>query len=203
MEEAMKKVYYELVIKAPPNLVRGFIDGYFAGSGRQGAVLYGEDEHIECESLAEQVKEWFGMTNVTHLIMEKETLETIRAALKESNKELYDKIKYEREILSAGFEFCFKVYAPSYGDKIKAMLSNVPGGARIRRGYEFKENFSPGAKGPEGYAPQHEYEASGEGVIEGDLDAVLEAHKSVRSLEFIEAQDIRLRFVGDPEVPQD
>jgi len=192
----MKKAYYEVVVEAPESLIKGFIEGYLMGRGCRGTVFYSREHHIRCESLAELVKEWIGMRNLTHLVVDDKSLKIIKDGFKRSKGDLVNSLKSVRKISSASFQFSFHVYAPYYATKIKAMLKKLPDGVRLKRGYKFREKIIPEARGAEGYAPEHDYEASGSGTIVGDLHGVLRVHEKMLKHELIEVKDIVLRFAG-------
>ncbi len=189
--------FYEFVIQGQPGWTFGFVQGYLRGRGETEGVLDAEAEGFQCESLRERIRELIRPSSATlHLL----GLDRIAPAVMEAVDHAValghpTELVHTERIVAARFSFSTTVYSREHGERIQAMFKEKADGVTIKG--EMTVKVHPEAKGVEMYAPVHEYELKGEGVVEGPVDGVLDLHRRSRGEELISLGGLALVRDGD------
>lgn len=191
----MGQNFYELVIEGPFPAVKGFILGLRAGSGTPGTLFFSREAHIKAETFAKHLLEWTHLfETLCHLVVEENLLALIETGVRDAADALKFKIRSVQLVKSAAFRFQYEVFAPMYGDLIKATLANLPAELQLSDDYAPKEHFDPVCKGVEKYAPCHDYRLEGHGSVEGPIDKVVSFYEKIQKYDLIRKGPIALRL---------
>ena len=193
----MNKEYCEVVIEGESlDLVRGFVIGFLEGKEIQGEAVFGEDHHVENESMFGQMLRLIGVRgNRFHLIIGAGFFTLLQEALERRSGELALKIISEKKIKNASFGFHFRAYTKDLGTELKALFENPPEELQVKD-YKPKETVFPEGKGVEAYAPLHEYEIKATGTISGPICDVINFYGKVEHHDMVELADIKLTYIG-------
>ena len=165
---------YELIIEGHENFVKGFIRGLMTGAKTGSRVLFNNELSISKSTFAEKIKEFFDTpTTHTHVILDETALSLLEKVLDKESEKLRLKIVSRRNVSSASFKFKYSAYAENYGKMLKALFENLPEGVVLSDDYKPEEILHPEAKGPEAYAPEHNYVINAKGSASGDLLDIL------------------------------
>ncbi|MCU0845253.1 MAG: hypothetical protein MUC76_10040 [Spirochaetes bacterium] len=193
----MTKQYSEVVFEGPYSNIRGFIDGFIAGSGKEFAYFFSDNAGVKAETMSEVLKEWISLSNkIHHVVMESDLLDKIKKSLEKSvDSDSLNKasIKSAKAIKSASFRFKFNTYGRKYGDDIKKLLEKLPGGLSLKE-YAPVEKVDKDARGVELYSPAHEYSFEGTGVIAGPVDEAIAFRKVLDDHPLVDVAVINLEF---------
>jgi len=184
--------YYELIIKGNDDVVFAFLEGYFRGKGVQKGFRFGKDLPIHKNHFKEFM-EYHGQ--VVHLIVESSLRAGVESALRAIGEKFELELRDAHRIRRGYFHFKFKTFNRDIAQQIKRAMRTLPAGAKLTD-YDPKERIDPEGKGKEGYAPLHEYEFRGKGVIEGEIVAVWKTHMKFEDIEFIESEGICIHHSG-------
>lgn len=86
----------------------------------------------------------------------------------------------------------YQAYAKRYEDEIMAAVNNLPAGLKLT-GFKHNVRIDPEAKGTEAYAPAHDFEATGKGVVTGPVDLVIELKRSLARFPLLQAAEIEIK----------
>ena len=193
----MAKQYSEVVFEGHYGNIRGFIEGFIAGSGKELSFFFSDKVGVKAETMSEILKEWISLSNkIHHVVMDSELLEKIRKSLERlSDSDSLNKssIKSAKAIKAASFKFKFSTYGRKYGEDIKKLLGKLPGGLSLKQ-YSPVEKVDKDAKGVELYSPAHEYTFEGTGVIAGSVDEVIAFRKVLDDHPLVDVDEINLEF---------
>lgn len=193
----MAKQYSEVVFEGHYSNIRGFIEGFIAGSGKELSFFFSEQAGIKAETMSEVLKEWISLSNkIHHVVMESELFEKIKKSLErltDSDSLNKGSIKSAKAIKTASFRFKFSTYGRKYGEDIKKLLEKLPGGLSLKD-YSPVEKIDKDAKGVELYSPAHEYTFEGTGVIAGPVDEAIAFRKVLDDHPLVDVTVINLEF---------
>ncbi len=183
----MKTSYVEVVIDGPRGWDVGFVQGYLNGKGTGERVFDAEGEGFDCEPLKEKLKQLLHLDSDTaHLLVPENFVADVREAVKKSTDTHRPiTICHERAISGARFHFTVHVFSKEYAAKIRELFDHMPDGVKLIDSTGFDVKVDPGAEGVELYAPTHDFEMKGEGVVEGDLEGVIQVYRACRAEELI------------------
>jgi len=187
--------YYEIVLDGDAKVLRGFVAGYLSASGLSPEVFVAREFHVEHDSLAHQLAEWIGLVaDRTHFIVP----EAIHAKIEEGTggigTHLGIKVVEQRRIAEARFGFSWKTHSREVAEELRGRFDALPAGVALDD-YESSEEIHDGETGATGgYAPAHPYEAKATGLAHGTPGSVIRWAAELRQHEFIEVQDIRLKY---------
>ena len=192
----MMKKYYEVVLEGSFEIMKGFVIGFLEGRGIQGEAVFGEEHHVENESMFGQLMRLIGRKgDQAHLIIGSGFHELLSKAIERRKEELDLKVVSVREIGDAHFEFRFKAFTRELGAELKARFDSLPEGLTMGKGYEAQEKSVPEGKGVEAYAPLHEYELRAKGEIHGSIKAAIDFYGEIEHHDMVELGNIRLEYV--------
>jgi len=193
----MAKQYSEVVFEGHYSNIRGFIEGFIAGSGKELSFFFSEQAGVKAETMSEVLKEWISLSNkIHHVVMESELFEKIKKSLErltDSDSLNKGSIKSAKAIKTASFRFKFSTYGRKYGEDIKKLLEKLPGGLSLKE-YSPVEKIDKDAKGVELYSPAHEYTFEGTGVIAGPVDEAIAFRKVLDDHPLVDVTVINLEF---------
>jgi len=193
----MAKQYSEVVFEGHHGNIRGFIEGFIAGSGKEMSFFFSDKAGVKAETISDIIKEWISLSNkIHHVIMESELLNSIKKSLEnldESDVLSRPSIKSVKAIKAASFRFKFATYGKKYGDEIKNLLDKLPGGLSMKD-YAPVEKVNEDAKGVELYSPAHDYSFEGSGVITGPVDEAIAFRKALDDHPLVDVTVIDLEF---------
>lgn len=182
--------YYDFFVKGNTEAVVTFIDGFMRGKGVKSGYIFTKDLPFRTHIIKEFIK-FHG--DIVHLICRGSLRSAIRSAIRQGGDMHEFELVESRSLERAFFEFKFTTANRKSAGTIKRLLGSVSGGARVVD-CEPEETVNPGAKGTEGYAPLHEYQFSGSGVVEGGVEAVLKFWHKFSSNDFVVCEEIDLAY---------
>jgi len=107
-------------------------------------------------------------------------------------------IRFDRDriVQSASFEFRIEVFSRDEATRLRTLvIASVPQGARLED-FSEQEETHPDARGPEPFAPLHEYIYRASGRVVGAFGAVVEHWRRTRGQDFTEISCISVH--GNP-----
>jgi len=186
------KTYYDLVIEGPQDMIKGFIAGFIKGSRLEGEAVIVPEENIEQRSGLEHILRIMRLKeSQSHLVAEQGLFTAIMEAVSSEREKIALRVVSYAQIVSAFFDFTLKAFSRQTADDIRKMLADIPDGVEIEYS-NWLEEIRPEAKGPEAYAPEHEYELHASGRVKGNPAGIFELYERLESNELIELGLIRL-----------
>jgi len=182
--------HYDFIIKGDADKIRAYLEGFLRGKGVKSGYLFTEDLPFQSHFLKELIR-FHG--DVVHLVCRSNLRPLIRSAVAQSAGKFEFEIVESKQVANATFEFKFETANRSVAGAIKRLLGRHPAGVKLVD-YEPKEAVNPEAKGPEGYAPLHEFTFRGKGTIVGDVEGVLKVYYKLSANEFIHCDEIEVRY---------
>ena len=187
--------YQEVVIAGSYDLARGFVTGYLSGRSFPIPAVFSHECGIQRMSLGERMLTWAGVhAHAAHLIVDEEAAGDLIRESTTDEAGLGLKILSNRRIRSAGFSFHFRVYARVYAEEIKTILKEVPSGVAVRYKQGPSESLEKDGRGIEMYAPEHEYEYSAKGSVEGEFASILPFFRKMVEHPLVEVGEIHLEY---------
>jgi hypothetical protein len=190
----MPKKFVEFVIEGPRGWTVGFVQGFVNGRSPDAVVLDAELEGFDVSSARERIQEFVDRRNeIAHLLVREDAEPPTREAIERCEAFGRDlTVRLERPIISAQFEFSVTCFSKDCAARIRGYLEDLPSGTHLSADSRFEEFLDPEAAGAEVYAPVHDFEFRGHGVVLGDVEGVLRAHRRIASDELTDAGAIRL-----------
>jgi len=179
--------WHELVVEGAERTLRAFVAGFLAGRGERTAGVFGGDVALATGSLGERLKALFAAGSHHVFLAPAPIAVPLAHALEERGRELGLALERRRVVDSATFTFHAQAFSRDVAQQIRrALLIALPTGVRVEQRSE-NEELHPEARGPEPFAPLHEYIYRASGDIVGSFEGVLEVWQRVRTLDFVEA----------------
>jgi hypothetical protein len=185
----MAKTYYELIIRGDDRGVSAYIDGLMRGKGVKGGYLSTKGLPVEIGHLREFVK-YHG--EVAHVICEAALRATIESAIKQAGESYGFQVVDTKKLSGAAFRFECSTANRKVAGEIKRALARLPEGVRLAD-YEPEEIVDKDAEVVEVYTPAHPYEFRAQGVVTGDVTAVLRMRAKLGENEFFHCHDVTLQ----------
>jgi hypothetical protein len=184
--------FHEVVVEGSFERSHGVLLGLHLGSGEPGRMFFSHEDGVRA-SFGERLREAVGLhAPICHLVVDepaRELLARHAAALAERGV----RIAQAKPIRGARFAFSYHAYAPQYARQIRDLLEGLPVEVK-REGGEPRERIDETARGAEAYAPAHEYECTGDGMISGRIDLVIEARRGLAGHPLVKAERIQLEL---------
>ena len=191
----MKRAFYELVIEGHLPVIKGFIFGLLEGSKKTGTVIFSRENNIKTETLSELFMEWVHLhESLSHLVVEEGILEVIKQGLENTFAVLKLKLKREKKVKKATFNFHYEVHAKKYGEEIKNIFQELPSQLKISPDYQPKEEVYSECDAIGSLASCHVYNLKAYGSVEGPIDVLLPFYKKIQRYELIHEEPIILYF---------
>ena len=192
--KASGHAFNEVVFRGKPKVVRACLSGLLLGAGRPARVYYSFLDGVQHEGKAEKLAEIIGMRGSDcHVIVDADTSTWLKTLSRAIATETGLGISANRRIRGASMGVNFHAYAKRYEDEIMAVLKDLPAGVKLA-GFTREVRVDPGARGVEAYAPVHEFESAGKGVITGPVDLVIALKRRLAEFPLLKAADIELKF---------
>jgi hypothetical protein len=193
-KKSVDRAFNEVVFQGKPKVVRAFLSGLLMGSGRQATVYYSFLDGVQHEGKAEKLAEIIGMrSSDCHVIVDADTATWLKTLSRTIAAETGLGISANRRIRGASMGVHYHAYAKRYEDEIMTLLKDLPAGVKLT-GFNREVRVDPGARGVEAYAPVHEFESAGKGVITGPVDLVIELKRRLAAFPLLRAADIEIKF---------
>jgi hypothetical protein len=189
--KASRPAFYELLIEGGAERCRGLMLGLVLGSGSGVRLFFSEESGI-ATPLGERLLHFVRVrAGGSHLVTDSEG----RRLIHRHAKGLDDagmRIVEERRIKEGRFRYRFHAYARRYAQEIQELLETLPRELRHEPGAR-REKVDPQATATEGYAPVHDYEIEGDGVVRGTrIDLLVEARRKLDDHPLVKAEPIEL-----------
>lgn len=177
--------WHELVVEGAERTLRAFVAGFLAGRGEHAGGVFGSDVALEPASFGERLKALFAAGS-HHLFLAPARLALpLAQALGERGKAVALGLERRRRIDAVRFSFRCEVFAREIAAGVRtALLASLPAGVRVEHLQE-QEETHPEARGPEPFAPLHEYAYRASADIVGSCEGVLEVWQRARALDFV------------------
>ncbi|MBE0564442.1 MAG: hypothetical protein IH621_00665 [Krumholzibacteria bacterium] len=189
---AAKPAFYEVVFRGKPKVVRAFLHGLVLGAGADATIFFSYTDGIAHEGKLEQLAGKVGLrTSDCHVVMDAGVSALIKDLAKRIVAETGLEIAAHRRIRSAKLAFSYTAYTPGHEAELLQAVESLPPGVRMQ-GFTRDEKADPGARGVEAYAPSHDFEASGEGLLLGPVDELVAIRQRMARYPLIAAKDIEL-----------
>ena len=184
-----------MVFRGKPKVVRAFLHGLTMGAGGEATIFVSYNDGIRHEGKVERMAEKVGLVaSDCHVVIDAATSTLLKSLSRRITAETGLAVTSHRRIRSARMAFAFKVYTPQLNAELVKAVKNLPAGVKVQ-GYRHDIKSDPSARGVEAYAPSHHYEAQGEGVLTGPVDALVTIRRRLDKYPMIEAEDIELVMV--------
>lgn len=186
--------FHELVFEGKPKVVRAHLSGLLLGAEREAVIFYSFLDGVHHEGKAEKLAEIVGLRGtLCHVIMDADTAQWLKGLSRAIAKETGLVIKANRRIRGASMLVHYQAYGKRYDDEIMAALKKLPAGLKMT-GLTHDVRTDPKARGVEAYAPAHDFEATGKGVVTGPVDRLIAFKQSLEAYPLLRAEDIELKF---------
>lgn len=174
--------WHELVIKGEEEDIEAFL-----AQTSDIAVLRGEE--IAPVSFLDHLRDLLDLPHHHLLFAAPEGAdELVRRVADHPRLQLKQRVAVER----AGFRFEAAAFSEEPAVRIKAVIhAPMPNGVSLM-GLKEGESRDAEANGLELYSPAHDYEYRASGRMEGDLGGVVEVHRRMRDIDFVDAGKIEL-----------
>ncbi|MEN6376311.1 MAG: hypothetical protein ABFD75_16210 [Smithella sp.] len=190
----MATTYTEIMIKGEPALIKGFVIGFLEGRGDKGDTFV-EEERIEEDSPLEMILHFFtGHLHLVPVIAETGMVESLCKALQNRKEEIPSEVVSVRNVTGAFFEFKYKTFSEGVGKSLLAFFSDLPSGIQMKTSYKPTEKITPEGKGVEAYAPLHDYELKGSGVVQGGVKEIYNFYCRAGLFEVVELGKLTLEY---------
>ena len=187
-----RRSFYEVVFRGKPKVVRAFLGGLVMGSGHDARLFFSYLSGVHHEGKVEKFAELVGFrADDCHVIVDQQTSRLIKKLARRITEETGLAITSHRGVRAAEMPFSFQAFAANYDQQIVDRLRNLPTGLRLQ-GFKHDVRLSPDAKGVEAYSPVHDYEATGQGVIKGPIDALIDLKEDLKDFPLIKTEEIKL-----------
>jgi len=184
--------YREVVFQGSKAEVCAFLTGYKLGKGwATDFYIICSDCHIKAESRGYRILEALRLEkDLTHALILDARTESIVNAIKGSKK-LNLKVMSNKPVKKAHFDYNYATANRRSAGNIKRLFKQMPAELKLVNARD-KEVLHPKSKGAEGYAPEHDFELSGRGGVEGPIDQLLSFRASIGKIETVHVTDITI-----------
>ncbi len=187
-----KPSFYEVAFKGKPKVVRAFLHGLTMGAGGEATIFFSYTDGIRHEGKVERMAEMVGlMAGDCHVVVDAGTSGLLKSLAKRITAETGLAMTSHRRVKSASLAFAFKVFTPQHNAELVKAVKNLPAGVKVQ-GYKHEVRSDPSSRGVEAYAPSHHYEAVGEGVLLGPVDALVSIRRRLELFPMINPEEIEL-----------
>ena len=192
----MQAKFTELVVSGSFALVKGFLLGFKGGSEADFDYFFHRKSGIRRDTLAELLKEVLDLDNYVHLCLEDTVVPAFKRAVAEAEPLVGIRIKNERPVKEARFDFSFVIKNREAAEKVKQVLAELPEGVELLD-YEPVEETHDDKTGIGGYAPEFPYQFKGSGTVRGEFGGVIELFLTAKRMpegQLVLLNDIALGF---------
>jgi hypothetical protein len=155
-------------------------------------VLFGADLDIEPTSLGARLRELLGSPSHHLVLAEHETAKALVEAIEKHGDASGLRLYSHGRVRAARFDFEARAYSPAAAEEIqRAMLHGLAPGVRLENVNE-REERDPSARGPELYAPEHDYTYRLAARASGDVPGIFALHRLAHGMELVSAGRVHL-----------
>jgi len=191
-KRSAKPSFYEVAFRGKPKVVRAFLHGLTMGAGEEATIFINYTDGIRHEGKIERMAEKVGLVaSDCRVVVDAGTSALLKSLAKRIVAETGLEMTAHRRVKSASMGFTFRVYTPQLNAELVKAVKNLPAGVKVQ-GYKHEVKSDPSARGVEAYAPSHHYEAHGEGVLQGPVDALVGIRHRLDKYPMIAAEEIQL-----------
>jgi len=191
---AAQSSYFAVAFRAKPKIVRAFLHGLTLGAGLDATLFFHFDEGIHDEGRVERLAEKFGLrASDCHVVVDGNTSALLRKLRKRLAEDAGLEIVSHRKVKSATMAFRYRAFTPRHDQEIRDALDDLPAGVRLRD-FDHATKSDPKSHGMEAYAPSHEFESQGSGVVSGPVDRLIELRRRAADYPLLEVEEIRLVY---------
>jgi hypothetical protein len=184
--------YREMIFEGSLPIVKAFLAGLRLGRAWVAEYYFSEECSISAESKGQRIFEKLGLrTDVTHVLVAERLAGAVATGVRATRAETGIVLRLERRVRSASFGYHFAVYNRNTATRIRKLLARMPEDLTLEDA-EQSEDLHPGARGAEGYAPEHEYVFSGKGRVKGPFEHVLAFHQILGASKWVTRDMISL-----------
>jgi len=185
----------EIMIKGEPDMIKGFVIGFLEGRGNQGDTFIEEKCILEEDSPLSMVIHFFsGRPHIIPVIADSGMRESLCQALQRRKEDVPSEIVSIREVMGASFDFHYKTFSRELGKTLNDFFSNLPSGIQFKGDYKHEEKIDLEGKGIEAYAPLHDYEIKGSGVVQGGAKEIYKFYCRSGQFEVVELGKLKLQY---------
>jgi len=185
---------FSIVIKNNTNLVQGLMIGFVAGRGKNERIYHGKDYDIKPVHLQSSIIDLLGLGGqYTHYIIQDSLVEPITDLIKSLEEEYGISLESVEEIDHLEFHFELKIYSKEIGDRALEIFRNKGDDINVT-GFQPEEVVREDAQGPELYSPEHDYELTGEGDVQGEVQSLLSFYYRLKEIEQVHLSEITLKI---------
>jgi hypothetical protein len=158
--------WHELVMKGSEEALRAFVAGFAAGRGEPAPCLFGQDLGLEPGSLGERLKALLAAGSHHVLLAPARLAGPLAEAVAAHGAGVGLALERRRLIETAAFAFRIEVFSRELAAEFRDVLvKSLPAYVHVD-GFSEEEEIHPEARGPEPFAPLHEYTYRASGQVE-------------------------------------
>ncbi|MBP7867840.1 MAG: hypothetical protein KA419_18065 [Acidobacteria bacterium] len=183
----MPTEFHEIRVSGKTFWIDGFVKGFLAARNAAGELIDAEQEEIACQTHTEKLREKLGFSQETRHYLCPPGLLTLFEEMESASEAAGKPIKVNKGPLysSLSFRLHFSVFSREEGRRFRERFDDLPQDVAIRWARPILEIIDPTARGAELYTPVHEYELSGDGLVEGGIPGVLELYRWCRNEDLV------------------
>ena len=191
----MGENFVEVILTGTKTWIDGFVSGYLLGRMAKGHYWDAEKEGIECESLGEKLREACPFSHESrHYVLSEKLLPVFRELVEDSHcTKNHLSLVRGRDVKGLRFDFSALSHCKEAGGRIVKIFKGHDASLKFHWESELKETADPEAKGVELYAPDFEYELSGQGTVSGSVKSIMEFYKTCKNHSEIAVKNLRLQ----------
>lgn len=175
-------------------MVQGLMIGFVAGRGKNERIYHGKDYDIKPVHLHSSILDLLGLAGqYTHYIIEESLVQPVTQLVKSLEGEYGITLESIEEIDHLEFHFDLKIYSKEIGARVMEIFQNKEDDIVIT-GFEPKEITREDAAGAELYSPEHDYELTGEGDVQGLVQSLLPLYYRLKEIEQVHLSEITLKI---------
>ena len=182
--------YRLMVLEGSHETCRAFLAGVTACQGLPWRVHFADEQGVHTEPFTRKLLERLHLEKeMDYVVLAESLVGHVRRALAvlpaEAGLDLT--LRADHPIRRASFAYRFHVYSRD----VAATVRGLPAGVSLE-GAQEQERVEPDAGGVEAYAPEHEYELTGEGKIQGGFVEVLLMREKLAAVEMVKTEPVEL-----------
>lgn len=191
----MAKQFVDAVLPGDARFIRGFLQGWLAGSGQAYRFFIHSEAGVAGESFGEKLKELAGIGEEhVKVVIEEPFLERLKAdSVAADCLGGSGTLSVSRPVKSGHFFLKIKDASHEDAQALKEIIRNRPSALQMENWQE-TEKVEQDAKGIELYAPLHEYLYSGSGSFNGPIDQLIDLRQKLVSHGAATAEEIRIVY---------
>lgn len=168
-----------------------FIEGFRLAAGKQ-QVFFSDEIGFELPSFLDSLAS--GLHRETHLAAPLIFLNELAEAMRASTR-VDLRPEEPRQLSGAQLSFEYKCFSAADGKAIRKLIEEDLPETLVLDDYDFDEIIDADAKGPELYAPLHDYVLKGRGIYRGSFKVVATMARRLADQDFVHPGKIELAYL--------